>query len=446
MLKEGHLYKNPSIRTYKVSNLWYAAISPVSPKGVCLISKAALEILDYFKTGKSIESCQAALGEKHSKSAINLSINELKANALLQEKPTVYHNHNAHKGLSVWLHVTNQCNLRCKYCYLKKDNTKMSERTATKVIDSVFRTAKAHNIKRLKIKLSGGEALLNLKTVKYLVKYARRKAQNKPLDLDFVILSNGISIKRSTLDWIKKNKIRMMISLDGVGKWNDQQRVFENGEGTFKHIDKTVTKLRKLGIQFNLSVTLSMSNIKGLPVLIKYILRRKLFFALSFYRENSCSTKYSELEIEDRTFIKYLKKTFAILSQNLPERALGNVLLDRVNLLSPHNYTCDACRRYLVFDQNGNLSKCQMDMNSYVSLAKTKDPLRALIQSKGGFQNLDVNKKENCRDCFWRYYCCGGCPLLATSSDQAPPFCRIYKAMLPELVLLEGKRLLKYRA
>ena len=53
-----------------------------------------------------------------------------------------------------------------------------------------------------------------------------------------------------------------------------------------------------------------------------------------------------------------------------------------------------------------------------------------------------------CRDCEWKYWCAGGCPLTTYRAtgryDVKSPNCNIYKAIYPQAMRLEGLRLLKY--
>jgi len=69
------------------------------------------------------------------------------------------------------------------------------------------------------------------------------------------------------------------------------------------------------------------------------------------------------------------------------------------------------------------------------------------LVAAGPLHNLPVEAKSGCRDCTYRYYCSGGCPLetyRATGRwDVSSPNCRIYKALLPAALKLESLRLMK---
>jgi uncharacterized protein len=89
-----------------------------------------------------------------------------------------------------------------------------------------------------------------------------------------------------------------------------------------------------------------------------------------------------------------------------------------------------------------------MVMTQTVTDYNDPDPLATVRGSTTGLQNPKVDEKEECSKCEWRYWCTGGCPLQAYRAtgryDVKSPNCNIYKALYPEVVRLEGLRLLKY--
>ncbi len=114
----------------------------------------------------------------------------------------------------------------------------------------------------------------------------------------------------------------------------------------------------------------------------------------------------------------------------------------------PHQHACSAGRSYLVIDQDGGIAKCHSEIKQTVTTIDDHDPLQAIRNDKTGMQNLAVEEKEGCRDCEWRYWCAGGCPLVTYKvtgrNDVKSPNCNIYKALFPAALRLEALRLLKY--
>jgi uncharacterized protein len=137
------------------------------------------------------------------------------------------------------------------------------------------------------------------------------------------------------------------------------------------------------------------------------------------------------------------------IEHHLPRRRIINSLIDKGNMRAPHHYTCGIGRNYLVINQRGEVAKCQADITQIVTTIQADDPLHALRSEQSGMQAVDVDHKEGCRTCIWRYWCGGGCPLVtyrATGrNDIRSPNCAIYKALYPEAVRLEALRLLTYQ-
>ena len=89
-----------------------------------------------------------------------------------------------------------------------------------------------------------------------------------------------------------------------------------------------------------------------------------------------------------------------------------------------------------------------MEIERPVTSVHATDPLAEIRLYADGFQNLPAVEKEGCRDCTWRNWCAGGCSLLTYRmtgrNDVKSPYCNVYKALFPEMLRLEGLRLLKW--
>jgi uncharacterized protein len=344
--------------------------------------------------------------------------------------------------------MTNACNLRCDYCYLDKTSDSMPDDTARGAIDAIFRSATKHHFKMVRLRYAGGEASLQSERVIAVHDYALALAQEHDIKLHASILSNGVFLGQRTIDRLKERNIGVMISLDGVGSYHDRQRPFVDGRGSFKFVDRTITQLLAKKLVPHISATVSLRNLDGLPELIEYILERDLPFSLNYYRDNDCSTHIRDLQFTDAQMIDGMRSVFALIERNLPQRSLLNSLIDKANLQQPHQRTCGVGHNYLVVDQRGGIAKCHADIKRTIATIATDDPLFVVRSDHEGVQGYNVNEKEGCRSCSWRYWCSGGCPLLtyrATGrSDVKSPYCNIYKALFPDVIRLEALRLLKY--
>lgn len=350
--------------------------------------------------------------------------------------------------LAAWLHLTTACNLACDYCYLPKSLTNMSPDTGRAAIDAVFRSALAHNHRAVKLKYAGGEPLLVFPRVRKLHKYAQKLARRSGLEIDGVVLSNGTLLTPEMVEAMQALDLRLMISLDGLGEFHNCQRHFADGHGSFESVARSIDLALSHGIVPEISVTISGRNAVGLPELMSWILERDLPFSLNFYRKNDLSAPRADLQLEEARIIEGMLAAYAVIENNLPHRSLLAALIDRANLATPHLRTCAVGQNYLVFDTQGRVAKCQMDMGTTITDCNDPDPLSTVRASSSGIRSLKVGEKDECKECKWRYWCAGGCPLMAYREtgryEAKSPNCEIYKALFPEVIRLEGLRLLKY--
>ena len=352
-------------------------------------------------------------------------------------------------GLTAWLHVTNDCNLDCPYCYVAKTADKMALEKGYQSVAAVFRSAVKQNFKLVKLKYAGGEATLNFHTVLALHRYAHQLADEHGLALDGVVLSNGVAISDRMITAMKDLGLRLMISLDGVGAYHDVQRPFVNGHGSFFHLERTLDRLARHQLIPSISITLSRHNLAGLPDVVAYVLERNLPFTLNFFRDNdACGVPNHQLRYEEDQLIEAMLAAFKVIEDNLPPYSLLGNLLDLAHLDNFHEHTCGVGHSYMVINHKGGVAKCHMALDQTVATVNDDNPLQAIQLDHIGIQNLPVTEKEGCKTCEWQNWCAGGCPALTYRMtgryDIKSPNCRIYKTLFPEVLRLEGLRLLKY--
>ncbi len=366
----------------------------------------------------------------------------------MHDEPVLKPEPEAERVLSAWIHVTNSCNLRCSYCYLTKTSEHMSDDTAKRAVDAVFRSARTHGFKRVRLRYAGGEASMRGESVIAIHDYALQLARDYHIQLRASLLSNGVFLSSSFIDDLRERQIWIGISLDGIGDAHDRQRAFLNGRPSFRLVDRTIARLLEVGLPPSIMVTVSGRNLSGLPALVEYILDRGLAFSCSYYRENELSATFHDLQFEEAQIISAMRTTFSVIESRLPAKSLLNSLLDKASFHGPHNHACSAGHNYLVIDQHGGITKCHADISHTLTSIDADDPLQVVRDDQTSFQNLSVNEKEGCRNCTWRNWCSGGCPLhtfKATGrNDIKSPNCNIYQALFPDVLRLEALRLQRY--
>jgi len=351
--------------------------------------------------------------------------------------------------LTSWLHLTDRCNLHCDYCYLPHVREDMTSATGRAAIDATFRSALANGFKQIKLKYAGGEPLLRFPLIVELHQYAQSLAVQHCIALEGVVLSNGTLLTPAMVKTLKSLGLRLMISLDGLAQHHDMHRRYAGGRGSFEDVAEAVDLALANGLTPNISVTVSSRTADGLPDVMAWILERELPFSLNFYRENELSVSHEDMRLDEEKIINGMLAAFKVIEDNLPRRPFLGGIIDRANLSASHTHTCGVGQNYLVFDQHGQVAKCQMQIRKPITDVHVADPLSVIRADRSGIQNMSVEEKEGCKTCEWKYWCAGGCPLATYRAtgryDVKSPNCNIYKALFPEALRLEGLRLLKYQ-
>ena len=340
--------------------------------------------------------------------------------------------------LTAWLHLTEACNLHCAYCYVRQGPRAMDQTLGFAAIDAVFRSAVANGYQAVKLKYAGGEPTLAWPLIPILHRYAQDQATRTGLDLRATVLSNGTRLTPPMLDWFAHNNVRLMFSLDGIGEIPDAQRPFADGRGSFAALARNLDLALRAGVKPYLSITVTGQNVEGLADTVRFALEHGLSFHLNFSRALQDVARMQDLE-EHARWIAALRAAFAV-TMPYPGRHI-DAFLDLMTISPPHNHPCAAGRHYLVVGPAGHISPCQMLLEEPVTDVWADDPLAIIRTENGLFSNPVAETQPDCHDCTWRYICAGGCPLLAREAKS--PYCALYRQLLPELLHLEGLRLLQ---
>ncbi|NUQ23273.1 MAG: radical SAM protein [Saprospiraceae bacterium] len=410
-----------------------------------VFDRSVIAFLKAFRSGATFWEASRSIVDKFGKEDACQLFDDFVYNFLLIPEP--YRKPSIEKDLSsitVWLHISNQCNIACSYCYLDKDKRHMSADTGRQIIKRVFQTAQHNDCRMIKFKYAGGEPLLNFALIQELHQLAVSFSQMTGINIDEVVLTNGINLTKDKIEYIKNNGLNLMISLDGIEQFNDIHRHNINNKGTFPSIIKNIERTLAYGVLPQISITLSSLNAKGLPNVIAWVLERKLPFNLNFYR----TSQFSRLQAnhEDELFIFSILESFEVIKNFFPLDYSFLSIIDRSNLSFPHLYPCGVGYNYLVFDTEGNLSSCHMEINNYIAGTADEGDLLELLRKNNKIGNFSVELIEECNACRWKYWCASGCPVNKYNSedkyDVKSPYCHVYKSVYPELIKLEGLRLL----
>jgi uncharacterized protein len=443
----NHWVRGREITKIEVGDGHYVLFNPVGSGGAIVVNEAGLALFQRFELPTTLRDARVT-GPGCEPDAQEVFDRLARLGFIHPEGQVQSPEFTAGTLLTAWLHVTNACNLRCPYCYVHKSAEKMDESIGRASVEAVMLSAVRHGFPAVKLKYAGGEASLNHRLLLELHEYAQVLASEHGIKLHATLLSNGVKLPSALIDMLKEHGIRVMISLDGVYGHHDRQRPFASGKPSFRFVERTISDLIARGHPPHLSITITNRNSSGLAEVVRFALERNLTFSLNFFRDNDCSAQFSDLQYEENAMISSLLEAFGVVEEFLPPWSVLGSILDRGQLLEPRQRSCGVGQDYVVIDQRGRVAKCHMEIERTLGDVVRDDPLQLVRKDLTLVQNLAVTEKEGCRDCTWRYWCSGGCSVATFRAtgryDVKSPNCRIYKAIYPEALRLEGLRILKY--
>lgn len=151
-------------------------------------------------------------------------------------------------GPSLHIIVTTlRCNHKCQYCHaavapMSAKNMDMTEDTARKVVDTIFFTSNPN----LTIEFQGWESLVNWKIVKFIVEYAKIKAQHLWKNVTFALVTNLTLMDDEKFEYLLSNNVQLSTSLDWDEETHNFNRTFKDGNS----FDKVTYWIKKINDRY----------------------------------------------------------------------------------------------------------------------------------------------------------------------------------------------------
>ena len=324
---------------------------------------------------------------------------------------------------TIVLNVTNQCNLSCQYCYeFGEDKVATPEgkpkfmawETAKSSVDYLF--AESQGRKSVHITFFGGETLMNFPLLKQVVAYARTRAQELKVNIDFSLTTNATLLSPTIIEYLAENAIGVTVSMDGPKEMQDKFRVFSNGRGSYDIIKPKVQNLlathRTRPIAARVTMTSGAMDVKKIYRHLKHELG---FYEVGFapvttspsrlYSINepgmdSVLEQFSELADEYLEFaLRGEHHGFSNVSDTLSELHQG------VNKSLP----CGAGLGMVGVGPSGDIAPCHrfVDSDQHV-LGNVSTGIDKEKQSDF-LTRGNIDTKYDCHECWARPLCAGGC-------------------------------------
>lgn len=316
------------------------------------------------------------------------------------------------------LHIAHACNLSCRYCFAGEgeyhgDRSLMCFETGKKALDFLVKNSGSR--RNLEVDFFGGEPLMNFDVVKQLVAYGRSLEEPYDKHFRFTLTTNGVLLDDEIIEFANREMDNIVLSIDGRKSVHDHMRPKKNGEGSY---DLILDKFKKV------------AESRGQN---KYYVRGTFtHYNLDFVEDvlHLADEGFKQISVEP--VVADPSEPYAIREEDIPEICegydrLAKEMIRREKAGKGFNFFhfmidltggpcvykrlsgCGSGTEYLAVTPWGDLYPChQFVGNEKFLLGNVEDGI-VNTEIRDDFKLCNVYAKEECRDCFAKFYCSGGC-------------------------------------
>lgn len=316
------------------------------------------------------------------------------------------------------LNIAHDCNLRCKYCFAStgdfgKGRKLMTFETGKKAID--FLLEKSLDRKNLELDFFGGEPLMNFDVVKQIVEYARSREAEYGKKFRFTITTNGVLLDDDKIDFINLEMSNVVLSIDGRKEVNDYMRKRVDGSGCYDKIMPAFKKLveKRGDKEYYVRGTFTKNNLDFSNDV--FDLYNNGFDQISVEPVVcEASADYAITEKELPAIFKEYERLAERILENEKKGKRFNFFhfmldLDQGPCAIKRLRGCGCGNDYVAITPDGDIYPC----HQFVGIEKFKmgniDEGTFDTNMKSYFSKTHVYTKPECKKCWAKFYCSGGC-------------------------------------
>lgn len=327
------------------------------------------------------------------------------------------------------LHVSHDCNLRCKYCFASTGDFGtgrliMDFETAKHAID--FVVEKSGTRRNIEVDFFGGEPLMAMDTVKKCVEYARSIEDEKGKNFRFTITTNGVLLDDENIEYINREMSNCVLSLDGRREINDRNRLTVNGKGSYDMIVPRFKKLidaRDKSLDYYVRGTFTRDNL-DFAADVLHIADLGIDSISVEPVVASSDAPYCLREEDLPEIFEEYKKLAAVMTQRKDFSFFHfNVDLSQGPCVIKRLRGCGAGSEYVAVTPEGNIYPCHQFVGNPDYLIGNVHEGTFDMDISDRFSALNIYTREDCQSCWARFYCSGGCSAsnLLINGDIAKP-------------------------
>ena len=355
------------------------------------------------------------------------------------------------------LHVAHTCNLNCSYCFASQgkfngERALMSFEVGKRALDFLIENSGSrHN---LEVDFFGGEPLMNFDVVKRLTEYARSIEKQHSKNFRFTLTTNGVLIDDEVIDFANREMSNVVLSLDGRKEVHDRFRVDYSGNGSF---DKIVPKFQKLvssrgGKGYYMRGTFTHHNpdfLEDVKAMLDLGFTELSMEPVVCAEDDPSALTQEDIELVMRQYEELAELMKASRAEGKPF-TFYHYMIDLTG--GPCIYKrisgCGSGTEYMAVTPWGDLYPCHQFVGdeSYRLGSVFEGVTNTKVRDE--FASCNVYAREDCRDCWAKLYCSGGCAANAYHAAGSirgvyKPGCELFKKRMECAIMLEALRLME---
>lgn len=317
------------------------------------------------------------------------------------------------------LNIAHDCNLRCKYCFADEGEYKgkrelMSFEVGKRAIDFVIEHSGPR--KNIEVDLFGGEPLMVFDTVKKIVDYGKNEGEKNGKTIRFTMTTNCTLLNDEIMDYLNKNMVNIVLSLDGRKEVNDRVRVRADGTGSFDAIVPNIKKMikkRDKDKAYYVRGTFTRENLdfsEDLKFLAEEGFKEISIEPVVLPDEHPLSIRKQDLpKIMDE-----YDKVYKFLADRKKNNNKINFYHFNINLNGgPCVYKrisgCGAGHEYVAVTPSGDIYPCHQFVGNLDFKIGNIFENKMRTDIGHTLKKAHIYNKPKCRECWARFYCSGGC-------------------------------------
>lgn len=350
-----------------------------------------------------------------------LFIKKIKARKYIDPHKTLTDLHRSVPGLSI--PITDDCNLRCRYCYCsageEAKSLTMSYEQIQLCVDTYFSRLDNYSIWEdgnfLGVSIAGGgEPTYKFSQMKFAIDYVTKKCGERNLTPRFSMPTNGV-YGDDIRQFIVEHFAHVSLSLDGPKFIHDKQRPTKNGRGSFDTVFETGKYFLDAGMSFTIRSTVSKFSLPYIEDMLDFFDKEfpgiKVGLEPLDYLGRAVSGDDEVLPPDVDDFAIRLTEAYEHAGRS--GITVRNSAVGHFELLTPF-FCRNACGPGWVFTADGRIIACTRDPEGdHFCFGKYDASSNTYVIDEDSIANLraqNVMSYPECSDCFMKYNCGGDCP------------------------------------